>query len=183
MSWYQLTHLQMIRFLQMLTSLMEGEDSKPADDDDREGVAEGQHGQGLLQHGLQINVVPELGIFVFLTGFRSHDINIKLFTFNEAFPKVFLSASFLLSLIIGRRCFSTCWSPMICIFLPKERETSSAGQVWDSFEGNPLLAPSYINNAQVKHRQKQTRESQVGMANGGQPLLGSTAQLSLLKAR
>ena len=58
----------------------------------------------------------------------------------------------------------------------RERETSSAGQVWDSFGGNPLLAPSYINNAQVKHRQKLTRESQVGMANGGQPLLGSTAQ-------
>ena len=113
----------------MLTSQMEGDDSKPADDDDREGVAEGQHGQGLLQHGLQINVVPELVIFVFFTGFRSHDINIKLFTFNEAFPQVFLSASFLLSLVIGRRCFSTCWSPMICIFLPKERETSSAGKV------------------------------------------------------
>ena len=59
----------------MLTSLMEGDDSKPADDDDNDGVAEGQRGQGLLQHGLQINVVPELGIFVFLTGFRSHDIN------------------------------------------------------------------------------------------------------------
>ena len=113
----------------MLTSQMEGEDSKPADDDDNDGVAEGQHGQGLLQHGLQINFVPELVIFVFLTGFRSHDMNIKLFTFNEAFPKVFLSSSFLLSLIIGRRCFSTCSSPKICIFLPKERETSSAGQV------------------------------------------------------
>ena len=59
---------------------MEGDDSKPADDDDREGVAEGQHGQGLLQHGLQINVVPGLGIFVFFTGFRSHDINIKKYS-------------------------------------------------------------------------------------------------------
>ena len=134
---------------------MEGDDSKPADDDDNDGVAEGQRGQGLLKHGLQINVVPELGIFVFFTGFRSHDTNIKLFTFNEAFPNVFLSSSFLLSLIIGRRCFSTCWSPMICMFLPKERGTRSAGQVWHSFGGNPLLAPFYIYNAQVKHYQKQ----------------------------
>ena len=69
-------YIRKLTHLQMLTSQMEGDDSKPADDDDREGVAEGQRGQGLLQHGLQINVVPELGIFVFLTGFRSHDINI-----------------------------------------------------------------------------------------------------------
>ena len=60
-------YIRKLVHLQMLTSLMEGDDRKPADDDDREGVAEGQHGHGLLQHGLQINEVPELGIFVVFT--------------------------------------------------------------------------------------------------------------------
>ena len=54
-------YIRKLTHLQMLTSQMEGDDSKPADDDDREGVAEGQHGQGLLQHGLQINpIIPSL---------------------------------------------------------------------------------------------------------------------------
>ena len=68
-------YIRKLTHLQMLTSQMEGDDSKPADDDDSDGVAEGQRGQGLLQHGLQINEVPGLGFFVFFTGFRSHDIN------------------------------------------------------------------------------------------------------------
>ena len=45
----------------MLTCQVESDNRKPADDDDREAVAEGQQGQALLQHdGLQV-LVSEYG--------------------------------------------------------------------------------------------------------------------------
>ena len=44
-----------------LTCQVESDNRKPADDDDREAVAEGQQGQALLQHGgLQV-LVSEYG--------------------------------------------------------------------------------------------------------------------------